>query len=519
MPQNLPIGLESGGAAMFVFGPAYAVRAGPVDRLLERLLRMPLIPVLRPGLSGSVRAARLLAAALVLAGVAVASPASAASGPALTRIGDTLLDASALYFVSYDGLVNNGSFQRSGIISYAGYQYAAWYTADRTVVVARRALPGGPWQTLRLPHTLSTNDSHNVISLGVSPSDGRIHVGMDVHNTQIYYLKSEAGLATDPGSRSWTAARFGAVQRTLDGVNLGDISYPQFVPTPEGRLQFAYRTGGAGNGTMELAEYDGSTWRRLGRFSSNTGSWSQHGATSTTRSMYVHGLTYGPNGRLHATFTWREGNGAVMCASGGLANHDTGYIYSDDRGRTWRDGAGRQVGTTGGTPVSVSSPGLVVDPLNADHALMNQESQAVDSAGYPHAIISYVPGRFGQCVANYAAGRTANGRAFHLYQDGSGWHKVEIPVPLQAVGRSRIVFGASGDAYVVMPYGRVVAASKATGWTDWRVLFDGSGLNAFGEVLVDYERLTADGVLSVLYQQKSSGNTPSAIRVLDLRLG
>lgn len=41
------------------------------------------------------------------------------------------LDPAALYFVYYDGLVNNDSCQQSGILGYAGYQYAAWCTADR----------------------------------------------------------------------------------------------------------------------------------------------------------------------------------------------------------------------------------------------------------------------------------------------------------------------------------------------------------------------------------------------------
>jgi len=92
-------------------------------------------------------------------------------------------------------------------------------------------------------------------------------------------------------------------------------------------------------------------------------------------------------------------------------------------------------------------------------------------------------------------------------------------VPLNAVGRSRIVFDTHDNAYVVMPNGRVVAASRSSNWTNWQVLFDGTGLNAFGEVNVDYERLTSDDVLSILYQQKSSGTTPSPIRVVDLRLG
>ncbi|MGI5151067.1 BNR repeat-containing protein [Plantactinospora sp. CA-294935] len=464
-----------------------------------------------------------LAASLVL-GVVVAAavppgPAVAAA-PGVTRLGDTQLDPSALYFVSYDGLVNNNSYG-DGIVSHAGYQYAAWYTSTRNAVLARRQLPSGAWQTLQLPHRLTTNDSHNSIALGISPGDGRLHVAMDTHDSEIHYVKSEAGLVSAPGSRSWLASRFGAVQRSLDGVGLGAMTYPQFRVAPGNRLQFSYRTGRSGNGTNELAEYDGSTWRRLGRWQSATGSYSANGATSTTRNMYLHGLTYGPGGRLHAAFTWREGNSAVTCNSGGLTNHDTGYVYSDDQGRTWRNNAGTAVGTTNsGNLVSITSPGLVVDPLPPNYGLINQESQDVDSTGNPHVIISYVPGRFTSCVTSYASARRANGRAFHLFRDSSGaWRKTEIPVPLNATGRSQIVLDAADNAYVVLPYGRIVTASRASGYTDWTVRFDGAGLNAFGEVIVDRTRVESDGVLSILYQRASSGTTPSPIRVVDFRLG
>ncbi|MCG5217561.1 BNR repeat-containing protein [Streptosporangium sp. KLBMP 9127] len=452
---------------------------------------------------------------------ATAGAAHAAAGPVVTQIGDSTLDAAALYFVSYDGLVNTESFQLNGILTEAGHQYAAWYTANRSAVIARRALPAGPWQTLTLPHQLSVNDSHNVISLGVSPADGRLHVAMDTHNNAIWYAKSVAGLTANPAAFPWTADRFGAIQRTLDGISLGSITYPQFVVTPTGRLQLSYRTGGSGNGTNELAEYHAGTWSKLGRWSSATGSYTAGGTTSTTRNMYVHGLTYAPGGRLHVAFTWREGNSGVLCHSGGLANHDTGYVYSDDQGRTWRNGAGTQVGAAGGTPVSITSPGLVVDPLSVDHALMNQESQAVDSAGRPHVIISYVPGRFTQCVSSYAAQRRQYGRAFHVHRDAAGaWHKMEIPVALNSTGRSRIVFDAADNAYVVLPYARIVAASAASAWTDWTTLYDGTtALNAFGEVVVDYPRVSAQRVLSIMYQRKSTGTTPSALRVVDFRLG
>jgi hypothetical protein len=438
----------------------------------------------------------------------------------VTRLGDTWLDPSALYFVSYDGLVNNGSFQQSAILTRNRYQYAAWYTADRSAVVARRALPSGGWEKAVLPHRLSTDDSHNTISLGISPSDGRLHVAMDTHNSTVFYLKSESGLAISPASRAWSAARFGAVQRTLDGVDLGGMTYPRFVVTPDGRLQFSYRTGGSGNGTSELAEYDGSAWRKLGKWSSATGPWtSTNGVVSKTRNLYLHGLTYGPNGRLHAAFTWREGNAGVLCDPGGITNHDTGYVYSDDCGRTWRNNAGQAVGTTGSQLVSVSSPGLVVDPLDPNHALINQESQAVDSAGSPHVIISYVPGRFGQCVTDFTAQRRTSGRTFHLSRSTDGtWRKTELPIASGAFGRSQVVFDSCDNIYVVMPYGRIVSASTASGWSDWAEVAPPLS-NAFGEVLVDSSRVVREGVLSVMYQEKSSGTTPSPLRVVDYRLG
>ncbi len=99
-----------------------------------------------------------------------------------------------MYFVSYDGLVNNNAFQKNGLLTYKGHQYAAWYTADRSAVVARRTLGASNWSTLTLAHRLKSDDSHNVISMGVSKTDGRLHLNMDSHSDGFFYVKSAAGL-------------------------------------------------------------------------------------------------------------------------------------------------------------------------------------------------------------------------------------------------------------------------------------------------------------------------------------
>ncbi|MGW0706291.1 BNR repeat-containing protein [Streptomyces sp. NPDC002643] len=462
-----------------------------------------------------------LAGAVVTPALGSVTASAADPGPSVTQTGSTLLDSQAIFFVSYDGLVNNNSFQKNALLTYKGYQYAVWYTADRNAVVGRRVLGSSTWSTVNVGHTLRYNDSHNVISMGVSKVDGRLHLNMDSHSDGFTYVKSVAGLMDNPAGLSWTTSRFGAPQSTLDGLALtSQFTYPQFISMPDGKLQLSYRAGISGNGRNALAEYNGTSWTNLGEWTSSTGTYTSEHGSSTARNMYLHGIDYDKNGRLHAMFTWREQNGAVMCNGGGITNHDTGYVYSDDLGRTWRNNAGTVVGTTGGSDkVSVTDSGLVVDALNPDHSLMNQESQWTDSAGRPHAIISYVPGRFGQCTTNYVSDRTANGRAFLVRKSSSGaWAKTEIPVPLNSSQRTKLVMDKYNNAYAIFPFGRIAGASVASGHTDWQILFDGSGLNAFGEVVLDETRIAQDNVLSVMYQEKSSGTTPSALRVIDFAL-
>ncbi|KAF7359237.1 hypothetical protein MSAN_01265900 [Mycena sanguinolenta] len=440
------------------------------------------------------------------------------AAPTVSVVSNTLLDPNGIFFVSFD-VVNVNSFQLSAVLAYENFQYAAWYTSTGVAVLGRRTLPSGAWSTLQLPHTLSANDSHNVISLGVSPADGKIHVALDCHSTQMFYTSSVANLAA---GGSWVASNFAAITTTLGTLNIGTvITYPQFVVAPNNDLQFVFRSGVSGDGATQLAEYSGGVWRNVGSWASATGTYTApNGAVSTLRNLYIHGFTYHGT-RAYVTGTWREQNAAVSCSSLGLTNHDTVYFYSDDMGRTWFNSAKTQIATSGTNPVNVNTAGIIVDSLDADHGLMNQESQTVDSSGLIHACISYVPGRFTQCVENYETVRPEFARPFHLYQNPNGtFTKVEIPFFIDSVGRSQIVLDSADNAYVIMPFVRIATASKASGWTDWTVVYNGTsqGLNAFGEITLDRARVSS-GLVSVLYQQNSTGpTTPSAVKLIDFTL-
>jgi len=167
--------------------------------------------------------------------------AASRAAPSVSVISDTQLDAKGIFFVSYDGVVNVNSFQLSGVLTHSNYQYAAWYTSTKYAILGRRQLPSGGWSTLQLPHQLSTSDSHNVIALGISPSDGKVHVALDCHSTKLYYTSSEAGLATS--GASWTASRFGSITNTLGNLNIGRlVGYAYFIRVSNDHLsQFQHR--------------------------------------------------------------------------------------------------------------------------------------------------------------------------------------------------------------------------------------------------------------------------------------
>nr|GAT53727.1 predicted protein [Mycena chlorophos] len=443
-----------------------------------------------------------------------------ATAPTVSVVSNDILDPEGIFFVSYDGLVNVNSFQISAVLAYENYQYAAWYTSTGAPTLGRRTLPSGAWETLHLPHNLSSEDSHNMIDLGISPLDGVIHVAFDCHSTPMFYTKTSPGFATS--GAPWVASAFGPITNTVGNLVIGtQITYPQFVVTPTNLLQLVYRTGISGDGVTQLAEYANGVWSNVGAWADATGNYTADtGAISTLRNLYIHGFTYHGD-RAYVTGTWREQNAAVSCSANGLTNHDTTYFYSDDSGRTWFNAAGTKVGTSGKELMTVNTPGIIIDSLDADHALMNQESQTVDSQGFLHAIISYVPGRFTQCVENYETGRVEWAHAFHLYQAPNGsFIKFEIPWFLDSVGRSQIVLDNEDNAYVFMPYLRVVTASKASGYLDWTSVYNGTvdGLNVFEEITLDRARVS-EGLVSVLYQENSTtGTAPSAVHVIDFKL-
>ncbi|MBI1337352.1 MAG: hypothetical protein GC164_10370 [Phycisphaera sp.] len=441
----------------------------------------------------------------------------------IEKVGDTVVDAKALVLGDpkfgprkYGPVINGVTGQQEAILTYNGYQYATYYDADRHVCLARRERPAGEWQVIRFTDYLfKNNDGHNFISMGICPGDGTIHLAFDHHTSLLHYRVSKKGVADRPKETKWDASLFGPVRDELANKRIGGLTYPRFVATPEGKLQMFYRGGASGGGNMWMHTYDPTTatWSNPVQLDSGAGVYKD--PNDKNRCSYPNGYTYGPKGRMHVTWVWRE-------TSRANTNHDLMYAYSEDRGKTWRNDLDQTVPS----PLRVDTPGITALKIPMDSGLANQCCQAVDSQGRIHTILRHyadvVPEGF--TAPDDPAHPNANSKTkpsayFHYWRKGPGqW--VMSRLPGGGGARPKLFFGKDDTAYMIAQKARrfeVFAATAESEWNDWQRVYSEEG-PFFTEPLADPALWESEGILSVLVQEgQGSDHKPTALRVLDLK--
>ncbi len=466
----------------------------------------------------------------LLAGIATGGPPAT-----IVKQSDTLIDARGMTLAlnaTYGCMINGGVSANDVILSANGYQYTAYYVKDTTsgtayyVAAARRRAPtasiaGGAWEVANITGATFTNglsggvpwNSHNAIALGVDLNNNKLHLAWDMHNKTLRYRASAANVTTGtPGA--WTAAVFGAETSKMGGQTLSGVTYPNFVRDANGSLGFFYRYGTSSTGYWQTRDYDGTTatpsWSNAFIYDSGTGS--DPGTGSGSRTAYPNGFSIDRNNRYHMTFVWRED----VNGGGDGTNHDLCYAYSDDKGLTWRNNGGAVIASqAGGTKISIASPGLVVRSIPQGNGLMNTQGQDVDASGRIHSLMyhrdtaksSATVSTFTPSVSSY----------FHYCRDGLGnWHRSQIPFDCTGA-RPRMYFDANDNAVAVLADGslRVFAATKASNWTDWTLV--NSEANYLSDSVADRGLFRETGVLSVFEQRPPASNlAASEVRSIDV---
>lgn len=486
--------------------------------------------------AGTAAAAALMTGAVAVTATATVSTAASSAQstedlsdvppPSAVRLSDEILDDQAHARITFEGSVNIASFQQDGLVTHGDHQYVAWYHADGRAIVSRRTLPQGDWQSIELDAFLDVNDSHNTISMAFSPSDQRLHIALGTHGTPKLYVRSVPGLGAAKSTVPWASTSFEKVRRHLPGVSGVDRTwtYPQFE-VHDGDLLLTYREGASNNGRQALVRYDGNedgTWTYEGLFTSGQGTYQSPFGTSNSRYGYLHGFAENPvTGDLVISFSWREASSA-WCSPSGLGNHDVGYAVSADGGSTWRNNDGLQIGATGTSDLISITDDHVVVPVAINRGLINQEAQTFDSQGRVHVMTSQFTdedlAKMGGCHTSTYSQREQYARPYHHWRDSDGtWNTMLLPYYSNSAGRTKLLFDKHDTAYLVLPDGRIAAATAATEWTDWRIVFSDPAVKPVAELIVDRERLLDEGVLSVAYLQQSVGGAPSEFRVADFR--
>ncbi|GAB1309836.1 Dockerin type 1 [Madurella fahalii] len=409
--------------------------------------------------------------------------------------------------------INCYAFQQDAITSFRGWQYSAFYSflqSDRPseplyIHLARRQLPRGKWEVMIFDdYTQTTDDGHNTVQLGICPGDGTVHLSYDHHCDVLRYRYSIRGLASDPDKFKWTATLFTPTLDYLPGLpsahpHFGYVTYPRFGPMGDDMF-CSFRDGKAGLGNDHLYLYSGST-----------GLFTYVGAhlTGILSNPYVHGMDY-RNGRFHVSWVYRgfvhyEGwddpldtkHKQQAGPNGAENNHNICYAYSDDKGYTWKNGAGQVIAQLkDGSTITNDAKGIVAFEISRNSGLTNQEAQAIDQEGGVHVLNR----------------DTTDGGTKpmwkHYYRPRSGtWTQRPIR-PVSGNSRGRLAVSKAGDLYIVLPNTaasemRILKASKASGYASYDEVWTGHGLT--GEPLTDTHRLEHDNVLSLLVLAEGKG--------------
>ncbi|UMB54147.1 BNR repeat-containing protein [Lutibacter sp. A64] len=436
------------------------------------------------------------------------------------------VDESALNFDGkYSSAINGRTFQKDALISHKGYQYVVYYNSERRVCISRRSLPNGEWKTIRfMDYHFKSSDSHNAISMGICPNDGTIHVAFDHHVDTLHYRVSIKGLANNPKTMKWDASSFGPILPELEKGKPFKLTYPKFWQTPEGNLQFNYRVRGSGNGDRMLVDYNAAIgkWENTRQIDSAEGIFKDALGVSDSRCSYPNGYDYDNEGTLHATWVWRENSQG--------ANHDLVYVYSKDKGNTWKNNVGKSLKEI----PQVNSEGIVVAPIRRELGLMNDHGQAIDSKNRIHVVMYHSTEKTikdsGSVLGASRWGPGEARRYHHYWRDVNGqWQHFEMDLK---VGNRPKVFVDNQDNLIMIYAGSnnlvienndqdnrdliIAVATAKNNWKDWHIQHTVKG-PYMNDMLGDFYRWKEESVLSVILQDVPNGNKESStLKVVDL---
>ena len=473
------------------------------------------------------------------------SPTSGRSVPSLPVTNFTPVEdgnpLTSEYGYAGSSSINAVSFIRAGLVTVGERQFMAYYGRHATdasytnndhIVIARRALGATTWQVFWTPFTANTiSDGHDVVTCGLD-GDGYLHISWGMHGDAFHYARTTTPVNGDQ------AVVFGPDSAMTGRENA--VTYPQFLPLPNGDLLYKFREGSSGSGD-----------NFLNRYSRATQTWTNVHQSGSTQLPFIKGTGWTPNynaywqmpcldalGRLHLVWTWRYNDDSPAGETGYQTNHDFDYAWSPDFGVTWR----RSNGTEYALPINergengnTNSIAERILAIPEGWSLINQAGMCVDSQGLPVITAWWAPG----------AGTNNHRRQYLVAFPGTNglWETRQISqrtvdapgtkfaeASVRDLGRPVIVCDRAGRLIVLYrdnqgSNGLTLAYSlpfaddpQRQRWTTVDLTTENAGNY---EPVIDQERWARDNVLHIMYQRTAGlgytppANTASVIGVLE----
>jgi len=252
----------------------------------------------------------------------------------------------------------------------------------------------------------------------------------------------------------------------------------------------------SGSGDSYLYKYSSGSWSPIGKY-----------IQGNNNNAYINGIDYA-NSTLHITWTWRETPDVVT-------NHDLGYAYSTDLGRTWNNNAGTSIGPT----ISPASSGIHAFSIPQNSGILNQEGQTVDPSGRVHVLNREKVGG----VLTW----------LHYWRDeGTGkWTKNPIKHSLGALTQTGrrgklAAHPVTGDLFAILAANdgvdvAVYAATKASGYEDWKEVWREGRFDAeplFDRALWRGQGGVEGGKILSLFLNTQGGYPERKVTVVDLEV-
>ena len=234
-------------------------------------------------------------------------------------------------------------------------QYAAYYDANRDMVVAMRDIGQDEWTKFKpqtdyhkppsqaSPATCKLGwDSHNYITMAID-SEGFLHLSGNMHCNNLTYFRT---------TKPYNITTLTHIKE-MTGSDEKRATYPVFLEKPDGTLLFKYRIGQSGNGNEIYNIYDTKTkqWKRLIDKPLSDG--------NGLRNAYFQNPKLGSDNMYHMSWVWRE---TYDCST----NHDLSYAKSPDL-VNWLTVDDKKIEL----PMTLETKGLIVDPIPVKGGIIN----------------------------------------------------------------------------------------------------------------------------------------------------